>query len=365
MSESTSPPMSSPEVPSPEVPSPEASSPEAPDSTQPLAAPADVRAADVRAADVQAADVQATDATRMALAAARSLCATQQIPAACLLMVATPIGNLADVGLRTLALLQRCDVVAAEDTRAAQRLLRAWGLSLPVLRADRHREQAAAQQVLQHLQAGRRVAFVSDAGTPAIRDPGAALARAARAAGHAVLALPGPSAVTTALSACGLELDEGYVFAGYVPATQGQRADFYTRQLGSARAVVCFETPHRIHASLAVLGELAPKRRLVLAKELTKQFETFVEGSAQELLAWLDAEPRHAQGEFVLILAPAPADAGAALPEQALQWASRLARELPASRACALVAEMTGADRRALYRWLLDQPGRGDDACTT
>ena len=299
------------------------------------------------------------DATRMALAASRALCAAQQIPTACLLMVATPIGNLADVGLRTLALLQRCDLVAAEDTRAAQRLLKAWGLSLPLLRADRHREQAAAQQVLRHLAEGRRVAFVSDAGTPAIRDPGAALARSARAAGYAVLALPGPSAVTTALSASGLELDEGYVFAGYVPATQGQRAEFYAAQLGSPRAVVCFETPHRIRASLAALGELAPRRRVVLAKELTKQFETFVEGHVEDLLRWLDAGAHHAQGEFVLILEPAPAHAAGALPQQALPWVLRLARELPASRACAVVAEMTGADRRALYRWLLEQPEHG------
>ena len=324
---------------------PQSTSPETPDSAQTPAEPS---------------APQGSDATRMALAAARALCASQQIPTACLLMVATPIGNLADVGLRTLALLQRCDLVAAEDTRAAQRLLRAWGLELPLLRADRHREQAAAQQVLRHLNEGRRVAFVSDAGTPAIRDPGAALARAARAAGHPVLALPGPSAVTTALSACGLELDEGYVFAGYVPATQGQRTEFYTRQLNSPRAVVCFETPHRIHASLEALGELAPQRRLVLAKELTKQFETFVEGSAEELLRWLQADPHHAQGEFVLILEPAPAGEAGELPEPALQWALRLARELPASRACAVVAEMTGADRRALYRWLLDQPGRGE-----
>ncbi len=299
----------------------------------------------------------ADDPMRAALAAARSLCASQQIPAPCLLMVATPIGNLADVGLRTLALLQRCDVVAAEDTRAAQRLLQAWGLSLPLLRADRHREQAAAQAVLEHLRQGRRVAFVSDAGTPAIRDPGSVLARSARAAGHPVLALPGPSAVTTALSASGLELDDGYVFAGYVPATQGRRRDFLRGLLGAARAVVCFEAPHRIHDTLRELRELEPQRELLLAKELTKQFETFVAGDADELLRWLDADPRHAQGEFVLIIAARATAETEALPPQALEWTLRLARELPASRACAVVAEMTGADRRELYRWLLRQPG--------
>ena len=201
------------------------------------------------------------------------------------------------------------------------------------------------------------MAFVSDAGTPAIRDPGSVLARSARAAGHAVLALPGPSAVTTALSASGLELDDGYVFAGYVPATQGRRREFLRGLLGAARAVVCFEAPHRIRDSLRELQQLEPQRPLLLAKELTKQFETFVAGDAAELLRWLDADPRHAQGEFVLILAARAAPEAEALPQQALEWTLRLARELPASRACALVAEMTGADRRELYRWLLRQPG--------
>ena len=212
--------------------------------------------------------------------------------------------------------------------------------------------------MLEHLAAGRRVAFVSDAGTPAIRDPGAVLARAARAAGHPVLGLPGPSAVTTALSISGLELDEGFVFAGYVPSSQGRREAFYRELLGGRRATVCFETPHRIDASLRELQQLAPERHVVLAKELTKQFETVVAGCAAELLEWLHADPRHANGEFVLIVAGEPGAPGEDLPEQARRWTLRLARELPASRACALAAEMTGADRRALYGWLLRQPGQ-------
>ncbi len=304
-------------------------------------------------------------AMRAARAAAKALCAGQQIPDACLLMVATPIGNLADVGLRTLAMLQRCDLVAAEDTRAAQRLLQAWGLSLPLLRADRHREQEAAQQVLAQLREGRRVAFVSDAGTPGIRDPGAVLARSARAAGYAVLALPGPSAVTTALSASGIDLEAGYVFAGYIPATEGRRRDFLAEALGHARTVVCFETPHRIESTVEWLQRLAPQRKLLLAKELSKQFETYVDGDAAALLQWLRTDPRHAQGEFVLLIGADAEVAGADLPLQARRWALRLAREMPASRACALAAEMSGAPRRELYRWLLLQPaghGRADDA---
>lgn len=292
------------------------------------------------------------------LAAARSFCSGQHLPpGGCLLVVATPIGNLADITLRALAMLERCDVVAAEDTRMAQRLLQAYGISKPLLRADRHREQAAASEVRDLLAAGRRVAFVSDAGTPGVNDPGAVLVRSARAAGYPVFALPGASSVTAALSACGLDLELGYTFAGYVPATQQQRIAFWREQLASPRAVVCFETPHRIDDSLQDLqhlaSALAAAPRIVLAKELTKQFETYIADTPNALLDWLRADPKRAQGEFVLVLQPAttPEEVNA----QAQRWLLRLARELPASRAAAVVAEMLDADRKTLYRWLLAQ----------
>ena len=157
-----------------------------------------------------------------ALAAARQLCAGQSLPPGCLLVVATPIGNLADISLRALAMLDRCDRVAAEDTRMAQRLLQAHGLAKPLLRADRHREQTAAAEMLPLLAAGQRVAYVSDAGTPGINDPGAVLVRAARAAGHAVMALPGASSVTTALSAAVTLLAPGSGSTGW-PASRAAR----------------------------------------------------------------------------------------------------------------------------------------------
>ena len=290
-----------------------------------------------------------------ALLAARSLCATQLLPQACLLMVATPIGNLADISLRALAMLERCDLVAAEDTRMAQRLLQAYDLSKPLLRADRHREQQAAAALLEALGRGQKVAFVSDAGTPAINDPGALLTRAARDAGYPVIPLPGDSSVSTALSAAGIELALGYSFVGYAPASAKQRQEFWREQLLSPRTVVCFEAPHRIADSLAELAALAPQRPLLLAKELTKQFETLRRGTPQQLLDWLAADPRHAQGEFLLALEPSVVAAD--VDAQAQSWLLRLARELPASRAAALVAEMLGADRKTLYRWLLQQQG--------
>jgi 16S rRNA (cytidine1402-2'-O)-methyltransferase len=292
-------------------------------------------------------------ATLSPLATARALCADQALPQACLLLVATPIGNLADISLRALAMLERCDLVAAEDTRLSQRLLQAYGLHKPLLRADRHREQAAAQSVLEQLAAGRRVAYMSDAGTPGINDPGALLVRAARDAGYPVVPLPGPSSVTTALSAAGVELTAGYSFVGYVPAPAQQRLSFLREQLQSPRAVVCFETPHRIEACLRDALRLSPQARLLLAKELSKQFETLVQGTPQQLLDWLGADPRRAQGEFVLVIEP-PAQTHA-VDAQAQSWLLRLARELPASRAAAVVADMLGADRKSLYAWLLQQ----------
>lgn len=277
------------------------------------------------------------------------MCAAQSLPAPCLLVVATPIGNLADISLRALAMLERCDLVAAEDTRVAQRLLQAYGIARPLMRADRHREQTAAAQVVRELDAGRRVAFVSDAGTPGINDPGAALVRAARAAGHPVVPIPGASAVTTALSASGLDLEAGYAFVGYVPSAAAARAAFLREQLAGPRPVVCFEAPHRIAQTLAELEAQAPQAELVLAKELSKQFEAIVSGTPEQLIAWLGADPRRAQGEFALVLQPQPSGVDAA----AQAWLLRLARELPASRAAAVVADMVDADRKTLYAWLM------------
>jgi 16S rRNA (cytidine1402-2'-O)-methyltransferase len=281
-------------------------------------------------------------------------CAQQDFPPA-LYMVASPIGNLADISLRALAVLHHAERIAAEDTRSAQRLLGAFGLHKPTLRCDQHREAQAAQQIVAAVAAGARVAFVSDAGTPGISDPGSRIAAAMHAAGLRVIPVPGPSAVPAALSASGLDLQAGYCFAGFAPDKPAALRSFLQAALRGPRVTVFFEAPHRIHACLRALHAIDPQARLVLAKELTKQFEAVLPCTAQAALDWLQADPKRAQGEFVLLLAPQTAaaelDAGAAA------LLHRLAQELPASRAAAVTADLTGLKRDLLYRWLLDQRG--------
>ncbi len=259
-------------------------------------------------------------------------------------MVATPIGNLADISLRALQVLQLVDCVACEDTRHTQQLLRAYGIDKPLLPLHEHNEEQAAQSVLTLLQQGQRVAYVSDAGTPAISDPGARLARVAAAQGHAVLPIPGASSVTTALSAAGLAGDGQFVFAGFLPSKAGERDKAAATLASEPRAVVLLEAPHRIEAlarSLAALGE----RSLTVARELTKQFEQIATLPANALTAWLDADPNRLRGEFVLVLHPGPA----AQSDGGLRVLRLLLAELPVKTAVKLAAEITGEPRNALY----------------
>ncbi|WP_449370363.1 16S rRNA (cytidine(1402)-2'-O)-methyltransferase [Thiomonas sp.] len=282
---------------------------------------------------------------------ALEFCAQQDFPPA-LYMVATPIGNLADISLRALAVLHHADRIAAEDTRVAQHLQGAYGLRKPLLRCDQHREVQAAQAVVAAIAAGERVAFVSDAGTPGISDPGSRLAAAVHAAGLRVMPIPGASAVTAALSAGGLDLRAGYCFAGFAPEKATARCEFLQAALQGPRVTVFFEAPHRLRDCLHTLLELDAQAQLVLAKELSKQFETLLPCTPQTALDWLEADPRRAQGEFVLLLQPRVAEAE--LDAQAAALLQRLAQELPISRAAAVAADLTGLKRDELYRWLLD-----------
>ncbi len=266
-------------------------------------------------------------------------------------MVATPIGNLADITLRALHVLQLVEAIACEDTRHTQSLLRAYGIecnSARLLALHQHNEAEAAQAVIARLQAGERIAYVSDAGTPAISDPGARLVAAARAAGCPVVPLPGASSVTTALSVAGAvdDASPGFVFAGFLPAKAGERASAVQALAGEARAVVLLEAPHRIEALAAALAALGT-RPLTVARELTKQFEQLATMAAAELPAWLAGDDQRCRGEFVLVLHPLPA--APSEDDAARRVLSLLLAELPVKTAVRLTADITGAPRNALY----------------
>ena len=283
-----------------------------------------------------------------ALEAAHDAAGSQNNPASTLYVVATPIGNLADISLRALHVLALVDAVACEDTRHTQQLLRAYGLDRPgsqLLAVHQHNEAQAAQTVIDRLAQGERVAYVSDAGTPAISDPGARLVAAVRQAGYRVLPLPGASSVTTALSASGMTGDHGFVFAGFLPSKSGERQQAVQALAQESRAVVLLEAPHRIEAlaqALSVLGE----RRVTLGRELTKQFEQIETVSAQDLSAWLAEKPDRQRGEFVLVVHDAPV---AESTGEGLRVLQVLLPELPLKTAVKLAAEITGESKNVLY----------------
>ncbi len=283
-----------------------------------------------------------------ALAAAHEAAGAQNHPASTLYVVATPIGNLADISLRALHVLARADMVACEDTRHTQRLLRAYGLDRPgslLLAVHQHNEAAAAHNVLDRLGQGQRVAYVSDAGTPAISDPGARLVAAVRHAGFRVMPLPGASSVTTALSASGMTGDSGFVFAGFLSSKATERQLAVHQLAQESRAVVLLEAPHRIEALALALAALGP-RRVTLGRELTKQFEQIETLPAQDLSAWLAEKPERLRGEFVLVLHDAPVDDATG---EGLRVLQLLLPELPLKTAVKLAAEISGESKNTLY----------------
>jgi 16S rRNA (cytidine1402-2'-O)-methyltransferase len=279
-------------------------------------------------------------------AAARDAAGAQHYPQGALYVVATPIGNLADIGLRALHVLQIADVVACEDTRHTQALLRAYGIENKAFALHQHNEAEGAQAVIGRLQAGERVAYASDAGTPAVSDPGARLVAAVREAGLQVVPIPGASSVTAALSVAGAVDEHGsFVFAGFPPAKAGERAAFVTTLASESRPVVLLEAPHRIEAlagALAALGE----RKVTLARELTKQFEQVATTQCSALLSWLAGDEQRSRGEFVVVLHAHPQ---VAAPDRGLRVLQLLLAELPLKSAVKLAAEITGAPRNELY----------------
>lgn len=289
------------------------------------------------------------------LAAAHAASEGQDHPGGCLYVLATPIGNLADMGLRALHLLHTADVLACEDTRHSQSLLRNYGLDKPHsawLAVHQHNEASAAEQVIVRLQQGQRVVYVSDAGTPGISDPGARLVALVQAAGLRVVPIPGASSVTTILSASGCAGDGQFVFLGFLPSKTSERQAAVLAMAAEPRAQVFLEAPHRIEAVAKDLGVLGD-RPLTVGRELTKQFEEVARLPAQDFAAWLEATPHRAKGEFALVLHPlAQENTGLAEAERVLDL---LLPELPVKTAVKLAAQISGAPRNALYALALQK----------
>ncbi len=272
--------------------------------------------------------------------------------AVALYVVATPLGHLRDITLRALDVLRAADDIYAEDTRVSAVLLARHGITTRARALHAHNEAARAGDVIAALAAGRSVALVTDAGTPGISDPGARVVQAVRAAGLPVVPVPGPSAAIAALSVAGLAA-ERFLFVGFLPAKAGARESEIAALAALPCALVFYEAPHRVRATVADLARLlGPARRLVVARELTKAFEQVVALPLAEAEAWLAADPNHERGEFVLVVdAPAHAtDPGPALPAEALAWLAALVGEMSPARAAHVVAKMTGAPRDELYK---------------
>ena len=296
-----------------------------------------------------------------ALVAAQDASASQAHPPACLYVLATPIGNLADIGLRALHVLTLVDALACEDTRHSQALLRSYGVAKPsgaFLALHQHNETGAAEDVILRLQSGQRVAYLSDAGTPAISDPGAKLVAMVQAAGFRVIPIPGASSVTALLSVSGCQGDGSFVFLGFLPSKSTERQTAIQAMAQEARAQVFLEAPHRIEAvakDMALLGE----RMLSVGRELTKQFEEVAVLPANKLSAWLGESAQRSKGEFALVLHPlAVAAPGLAEAERVLDL---LLAELPTKSAVRLAAQISGAPRNTLYALALQKkPGDTD-----
>jgi len=270
-------------------------------------------------------------------------------------VVATPIGNLSDLTFRAAHVLGLVDAVACEDTRVSAGLLRFMGLHKPLIALHQHNEHEGSAALVARLQGGERIAYISDAGTPAISDPGAVLVAAVAAAGLRVLPIPGASSTVTALSVAGDCAAQGFEFAGFLPTKATERRTVLQTLIGRPRSLVLFEAPHRIKAVIELLAEVCPAQTVTVCRELTKQFETVHTALAAELPGWMAADAQRERGEFVLVLhaVKAVSTAGDDLPAEALRALNLLLAELPLKQAVALAAELSGESRNRLYETAL------------
>jgi 16S rRNA (cytidine1402-2'-O)-methyltransferase len=271
-------------------------------------------------------------------------------------VVATPIGNLEDLSARALKVLNEVAVIAAEDTRHSARLMQHFGISTPLVACHEHNERDQGGRFLARLQAGEDLALISDAGTPLISDPGYHLVRQARAAGITVVPVPGACALIAALSAAGLPSDR-FIFEGFLPAKTAARRARLEQVKEESRTLIFYEAPHRILESLEDMREVfGGERPAVLARELTKAFETLKGSPLAELCAWVAGDSNQQRGECVVLVAGWQAPEGeAAVSVEALRVLNLLLEEMPLKRAAALAAEITGVRKNLLYQVALQQ----------
>ena len=264
-------------------------------------------------------------------------------------VVATPIGNLADLSTRAREALESADLIAAEDTRHTLALLQAIGVSRPMVSLHTYNESRRVPELLARLQSGETIVLVSDAGTPLLSDPGFELVRDAAQAGFEVVALPGPSAITTALAVAGLPTRQ-FCFEGFLPAREKERRACLARLAAETRTLVFFEAPHRIAEMLNdLVSEFGAGRQAVVARELTKTHETVYRGTLSELVARAKDDPNFQRGEITVVVSGAP-ESESAVDQHLLRRAVELlAKELPPGKAASIAAQLTGATRSEAY----------------
>lgn len=271
-----------------------------------------------------------------------------------LYVVATPIGNLGDMVPRAVETLQTVDLIAAEDTRHSARLLEHFHISTPMVAYHDHSDDTRTRHLVERLCKGETVALISDAGTPLVSDPGYKLVRAARDAGVRVVPVPGASAMVAALSVAGLPSDR-FAFEGFLPAKRGTRQNALAALKSETRTLIFYEAPHRILETLEdLVAVMGGEREVVIARELTKTFETVRGGSAEELVAWVASDSNQQRGEIVLLVRGADRRVDAGIDAEAERVMSVLLEELSVKQAAALGAKLTGLKKKVLYQWALD-----------
>ncbi|WP_231759772.1 16S rRNA (cytidine(1402)-2'-O)-methyltransferase [Microbulbifer elongatus] len=274
---------------------------------------------------------------------------------AVLYIVATPIGNLADMVPRAVEVLQSADLVAAEDTRHSQRLFSHFSIDTPLVAYHDHSDDIRTGKILDRLAQGQTIALISDAGTPLISDPGYRLVREAREQGFPVVPIPGPCAFVAALSAAGLPSDR-FTFEGFLPAKSLARQKALSALASETRTMVFYEAPHRVLETLEAMTEsFGGQREAVIARELTKAFETIQLLPLAELVEWVRADSNQQRGEIVLLVRGAEAAKASALDGESERVMKLLLAELPPKRAAAVAAEITGVNKKVLYNWSLSQ----------